>query len=70
LASNLIELLRQFESILKTAVVHESGGTRGTVKRKKTEGRKSRETVPVNIVQKKITKFAYGEMAETSNIHR
>jgi hypothetical protein len=50
LASNRIELLRQFESIFKTALAHESGDP-GVRLKKKTEGQKSREAVPSNIVE-------------------
>jgi hypothetical protein len=46
-ASNRIELLRQFESIYKTALAHESGDP-GVLFKEKTEGRTSRETVPLN----------------------
>jgi hypothetical protein len=46
-ASNWIELLRQFESIFKTPLAHESGDPGVPFKEKKTEGRKSRETVPL-----------------------
>jgi hypothetical protein len=45
---NRIELLREFESILKTALAHESGGP-GVPFNEKTKGRKSRETVPLII---------------------
>jgi hypothetical protein len=45
-ASNRIELLRQFESIFKTALAHELGDRRYRLKKEKTEGRKSREPVP------------------------
>jgi hypothetical protein len=43
---NRIELLREFESIFKTALAHESGDPGVPFNEKKTEGRKSRETVP------------------------
>jgi hypothetical protein len=45
-ASNRIELLRQFESIFKPALAHESGDP-GVPFKEKTEGRKSCETVPL-----------------------
>jgi hypothetical protein len=45
--SNLIEYLREFESICKTVLAHESGDP-GVQFNEKTEGRKSRETVPLN----------------------
>jgi hypothetical protein len=45
--SNLkIEYLREFEFIFKTALAHESGDP-GYCLSKKTEGRKSRENVPL-----------------------
>jgi hypothetical protein len=43
-SSNLIEYLREYESILKTALAHESGDP-GVAFNEKTKGRKSRETV-------------------------
>jgi hypothetical protein len=44
--SNLVEYLREFESIGKTVLAHESGDP-GLQFNEKTEGRKSRETVPL-----------------------
>jgi hypothetical protein len=46
--SNLIEDLRKFESICKTVLAHESGDP-GVQVNEKTEGRKSRDTVPLNL---------------------
>jgi hypothetical protein len=48
-SSNLIEYLREFESIRKTVLVlaHESGDP-GVQFNEKTEGRKSCDTVPLN----------------------
>jgi hypothetical protein len=46
LLSNLIEYLREFESICKTVLAHESGNPGVQFDEKKTEGRKSRDTVP------------------------
>jgi hypothetical protein len=43
---NLIEYLREFEYIWKTVLAHESGDP-GVQFNEKTEGRKSRETVPL-----------------------
>jgi hypothetical protein len=45
-SSNRIELLREFESICKTVLAHESGDP-GVQFDEKTRGRKSRETVPL-----------------------
>jgi hypothetical protein len=46
--SNLkIEYVREYEFIFKTALAHESGDL-GVLFAEKTEGRKSRETVPLN----------------------
>jgi hypothetical protein len=47
-SSNLIEYLREFESVCKTVLAHESGDP-GVQLTKKTEGRKSRDTVPLKI---------------------
>jgi hypothetical protein len=47
LSSNLIEYLREFESICKTVLAHESGDP-GVQFNEKTVGRKSRETVPLS----------------------
>jgi hypothetical protein len=47
LLSNLIEYLREFESICKTVLAHESGDP-GAQFNEKSEGQKSRETVPLN----------------------
>jgi hypothetical protein len=44
-SNSKIEYLRQYEFIFKTAFAHESGDPGGLPK--KTEGRKSRETVPL-----------------------
>jgi hypothetical protein len=41
-----IEYLREFESICKTVLAHESGDP-GVQFNEKTEGKKSRETVPL-----------------------
>jgi hypothetical protein len=43
---NRIEILREFESLFKTALAHESGHP-GVPFNEKTEGRKSRYTVPL-----------------------
>jgi hypothetical protein len=52
---NRTELLREFESIFKTALAHESGNPGVPVPfNEKTKGRKSRETVPL-ILQKYST---------------
>jgi hypothetical protein len=48
-SSNLIEYLREFESICKTVLAHKSGDP-GVQFNEKTEGRKSRETVPLRPV--------------------
>jgi hypothetical protein len=45
-SSNLVEDLRKCESICKTVLAHESGDP-GVQLTKKTEGRKSRDTVPL-----------------------
>jgi hypothetical protein len=45
--SNLIEDLREFESICKTVLAHESGDP-GVQLNEKIEGRKSRDTVPLS----------------------
>jgi hypothetical protein len=45
-SSNLIENFREFESICKTVLAHESGDP-GVQFNEKTEGRKSCETVPL-----------------------
>jgi hypothetical protein len=42
-----MELLREFESIFKIALAHESGDP-GVQFNEKTKGRKSRDTVPLN----------------------
>jgi hypothetical protein len=47
-SSNLIEYLREFESICKTVLAHESGDP-GVQFNETTEGRKSRATVPLNV---------------------
>jgi hypothetical protein len=44
----VVEYLREYESICKTVLAHESGGTQGYSSTKKTEGRKSRDTAPLN----------------------
>jgi hypothetical protein len=44
-SNSKIEYLREYEFIFKTALAHESGDQ--GVLPKKTEGRKSRETVPL-----------------------
>jgi hypothetical protein len=44
--SNLIEYIREFKSICKTVLAHESGDPEVQFN-EKTEGRKSRETVPL-----------------------
>jgi hypothetical protein len=53
-SSNLIEYLREFESICKTVLAHESGDP-GAQFNEKTEGRKSRETVSLN----KVTEVSF-----------
>jgi hypothetical protein len=45
-SSNLVEDLHEFESICKTVLAHESGDP-GVQFNEKTEGRKSRDTVPL-----------------------
>jgi hypothetical protein len=53
-SSNLVEDLREFESICKIVLAHESGDP-GVQFNEKNEGRKSRDTVslkPSNTVQK------------------
>jgi hypothetical protein len=47
-SSNLIEDLREFESICKTVLANESGN-QGVQFNKKTEGRKSGDTVTLNL---------------------
>jgi hypothetical protein len=42
----IIEYLRKYEFIFETALAHESGGP-GVLIDEKTEGRKSRDTVPL-----------------------
>jgi hypothetical protein len=46
-SSNLVEDLREFESICKTVSAHESEDP-GVQFNEKTEGQKSRDTVPLN----------------------
>jgi hypothetical protein len=46
-SSNLVEDLREFESIYKTVLAHESGDP-GVQFNDKNEGRKSRDTAPLN----------------------
>jgi hypothetical protein len=43
----IIEYLREYDFIFETALAHESGDP-GVLILKKTEGRKSRDTVPLN----------------------
>jgi hypothetical protein len=47
----IIEYLREYEFIFKTALAHESGGP-GVLFDEKTEGRKSRDAVPLSITIK------------------
>jgi hypothetical protein len=44
----IIEYLREYEYIFKTALAHESGGP-GVLIDEKTEGQKSRDTVPLTM---------------------
>jgi hypothetical protein len=46
----VIEYLREYEFIFETALPHESGGP-GVLIYEKIEGRKSRDTVPLNIYE-------------------
>jgi hypothetical protein len=50
LSSNLVEDLREFESICKPVLAHESGDP-GVQFNKNTEGRKSHDTVPLIITK-------------------
>jgi hypothetical protein len=47
-SSNLVEDLREFESICKTVLAHESGDP-GIQFNEKTDGKKSRDTVPLSV---------------------
>jgi hypothetical protein len=51
-----IKYLREYEFIFKTALAHESGDP-GVLFAEKTEGRKSRETVPLINVSKFLLEF-------------
>jgi hypothetical protein len=55
-----IKLLRQFESVFKTALAHLSGDP-GVPLKEKSEGQKSGETVPLKIAKKSKleNKFIY-----------
>jgi hypothetical protein len=69
LLSNLVENLREFESICKTVLAHESGDP-GYCLTKKTEGRKSHDTVPLTdgIIQEKSTDGITMDINDIQNI--
>jgi hypothetical protein len=56
-SSNLIEYLREFESICKTGLAMQAQGPQGYSLTKKTEGRKSRETVPLSSLAETMQHF-------------
>jgi hypothetical protein len=54
----IIKYLREYEFIFETALAHESGGP-GVLIVEKTEGRKSRETVPLMYCYRKVKGFIF-----------